>query len=426
VIAPTVATAAQGAGLTGELDALIADAARRALTPALLAASLDNAAEIAEVWGPVVLNRVSHELFGNLAGVEASTHVCRVSPMGGLLAVVVDRDLALIGSAVERLSERLRRPVDVDGQRLWPVISVGVRLVDEHLAVPALLHDVRATLGRARETARGSTRWYAPDVRSTTLEGLGLVADLAAALEDPADLHLDYQPVVDLHERVVVAAEALLRWRHPEHGLVSAAHTVTLAEGSGLMSRLGLLVLDRAIGQASRWHVPSGFRVHVNVSPVELRESGYVDRVAALLERHSFPARGLLLELTETAMMTGPESVVPALHRLRRLGVGLGIDDFGTGYSSIAHLRDLPVDTVKVDRSLVAGIARSPEEFEMARAVLRLLETADVQVQAEGVETAEQVAHLRVLGCRYGQGYHLGRPAPGGRLAAQLGQPQHT
>ncbi|NYG54793.1 EAL domain-containing protein [Nocardioides perillae] len=226
----------------------------------------------------------------------------------------------------------------------------------------------------------------------------------------PAQFGLAFQPLRDLATGRVVAAEALLRWVHPRLGPQPALPTVEMAERSGLMPALGRVVLDGALAAARSW--PGDVVVHANVSAHELREPGYVDGVHALLARHRVAPGRLLLELTESALATGPDSVVPVLEDLVATGVRLGLDDFGTGWSSIAQLRASPVDTVKVDRSLTAGIGSSPEEFELVRAVLALVEAAGREVVAEGVEDAVQLAHLRALGCRVGQGHHLGRPQP--------------
>ena len=189
---------------------------------------------------------------------------------------------------------------------------------------------------------------------------------------------------------------------------------VEAAERTGLIHPLGRLVLDRAVQQLATWRDRAGptFRMHVNVSPIELREASYADGVGATLRRWGVPAPQLLLEITETALLADDPRVLRTITALHRMGVGLGIDDFGTGYSSIRHLHRLPIDTVKVDRSLVAGIATSSADFALARAVLGLLTTIGATVVAEGIEDAAQQARLLAMGCTLGQGFHLGRPVP--------------
>ena len=170
--------------------------------------------------------------------------------------------------------------------------------------------------------------------------------------------------------------------------------------------------------QVAEWRdrLDDDFRIHVNVSPLELREPSYVDAVEAVLIHAGVDPSVLVLEVIETALLADEPSVHTTLFALRDLGVGLSIDDFGTGYSSIAHLHRLPIDTVKVDRSLISGVADESSDFMLTRAVLGLVATLGVRVVAEGIETALEAAHLRSMGCTYGQGYHLGRPVPPARF----------
>ena len=309
------------------------------------------------------------------------------------------------------MEETLRDFVEVDGERAWPVVSLGVRRVVAGDAAGALLRDARAALMRAQHEAPGTTCW--PVGRTDPDPGrLRLVDDLVDALRrDPDQLQLHYQPVVDLGTGEVGGVEALLRWTHPERGAVPPLSAVAAAERSGLVRELGLLVVDRALAQLRAWDRPTPLTMHVNVSPLQLRAPGFVPAVAGLLARHRVEASALMLEITESAAMSGDPEVLAALHELRDRGVRLGIDDFGTGYSSIARLQQLPVDTVKIDRSLVTDIGTSAPAFELLRAVVGLLRTSpSIGIVAEGVETALQSAHLRALGCRWAQGYHLGRP----------------
>ena len=287
-------------------------------------------------------------------------------------------------------------------QQHLPVIDALAPDADNQHATDRNVYAVRATLLDAARRRPGGVQWFRPEVLSRPGQDLALLRDLAQALERPEQIALAYQPVRCLATGRTRAVEALLRWTHPARGPVPALAAVAAAERSGLVHRLGALVLDQALAAAAGWRRQgSATTVHVNVSPVELRDPGYAERVADLLGRHAVPPAGLLLEVTETDVMTGDADVLATLLRLRRLGVGIGIDDFGTGYSSISHLHRLPVDTVKVDRSLIAGIATSPADLDLVRAVLALLATAPVEVVVE-----------RALGCDLAQGYHLGRPGP--------------
>ncbi|MDO9455324.1 EAL domain-containing protein, partial [Nocardioides sp.] len=278
----------------------------------------------------------------------------------------------------------------------------------------------------AGRDAPGATRWHAGAAPVGVADELTRVRDLAVAItEHPEQLELHYQPVHDLRVHRLVGAEALLRWTHPLRGAVSPMLTVEAAERTGLIVPLGRLVLEKALAQVAEWgdQLRPEFRMHVNVSPLELREPTYVDHVEAALTRAGVAPSMLLLEITETAMVAEDADVHVTLLALRDLGVSLGIDDFGTGYSSIAHLHRLPIDTVKVDRSLVSGIAKDSSDFMLTRAVLNLVNTLGVMIVAEGIENALEAAHLRSMGCHFGQGYHLGRPVPASRFLA-LGDPR--
>ena len=399
----------------------------------LVAATVSNAGEIVAGRGAGALDAVVHELVGRAAAPDLGCRLLSVSDLGVVGAVVVPRDRTR--EAVRAIADRLAGLVDLGRERLWPAVTVGALVHRPPEPPDAALRTVRAVMLEASRIAPGTVRWHDPDAPGMTgfagvpgglaargaarIDVLELVPDLAEALHDRTDqIDLAYQPMRRLVDNAAVGAEALIRWTHPRHGPISPQATVRLAEEHGLIRALGSLALDRALAVAAdvRPRLGESFRMHVNVSPIELREPGYVEGVRAALTRHDVPSTMLLLELTETALMSGDADVVPVLAELRTAGVEIGIDDFGTGYSSIARLHRLPIDTVKVDRSFIAGIATSPEEFDLVCAVFRLLGTTGVRVVAEGVETAVQVAHLRAAGCHLGQGLLLGPPGPASAL----------
>ena len=349
-------------------------------------------------------------------------HLVHTTSTGGLLVAVVDRDDVALAGRVAELADRLRTPIEVDRENVWPLISLGARgwFADEPLDLVA--RQTRAALTTARTGSNGFLHWCQPGVEDGAPSRLALINDLAVAIGDGPQMRLHYQPLRDLRTGALMGAEALLRWQHPSRGEQPASSTVGTAERCGLIGKLGGRVLRMSVAQLASWQhlVAPGFRLHVNVSPMELASPGYVDQVEGLLVEYGVAPSLLLLEITETAAMIGESEAMKSLHRLTDLGVGLGIDDFGTGYSSIAYLRDLPVDTVKVDRSLISGVATSVRDYAMASAVARLLSVMPVCILAEGVETAEQQALLGAVGYHYGQGYHLGRPAPADRLTQML------
>jgi len=224
-----------------------------------------------------------------------------------------------------------------------------------------------------------------------------------------------YQPIVTASSRRVVGFEALARWHHPDRGAIPPTVFIPLAERSGLVVPLGLHVLRTACRQLRAWQVRFPhllpLRMSVNVSARQLNTEGLVDDVARVLAETGVDAGSLLLEVTESSVAGGIDRLAGVLERLRGLGVRIAIDDFGTGYSSLAHLRRLPVDVLKIDRSFIDGIATSADDWSMATAVMRLARTLRLETVMEGVETGAQLAHVRALGCDYAQGYYFARPA---------------
>jgi len=386
------------------LATIRARARRRRHEVVVVVVSVDNADEVVAARG-----------WDTLAAVVATLVWRGTSLAGADLIGTTERGLTLavsaaadeVEDATRRLAHLLDDLVDTPGGPLWASLRVAAHRCRAGERSAECASAARAALTAGRPI--GTLRWSSPTIE-TTREG-ELVTDLALALlSDLEQVGLAYQPVVDLSTSQIVGAEALVRWTHPQIGPVPALTVVHLAESHGLIGRLGRAVLARSLATAAGSDLPPGFRLHVNVSPFELREPAYVEGVLGLLDEHGLPPSLLLLELTETALMADEGEIRPVLEELCQAGVGVGIDDFGTGYSSIARLMDLPAHTVKLDRSLSRDIATSPEAFDLLGSVLRMLRTTQRRVVAEGIESAVQVAHLRALGCLLGQGYALGRP----------------
>ncbi len=408
-------TPATAAEVRAALDRLRADAESAGCAVVVVAAALSNGPDIADVHGSAGLEAACEQLAARLLG--EGVQLLQRTAAGGLVAAVVAPPPD-VRSAVERAAQRLRGFVVIRGRRVWPVITTALRHCESPDATTVVLSDVRDTLFDASRHHRGCVRWHEPAEARRTAPGTGdleLVTDLATALlDDPGQITMAYQPVFDLRSGALISSEALMRWRHPVRGPISPMLAVEAAEASGLIHALGRHVLALALAQTAAWQgrLAPTYRTHVNVSALELAEPGYVEHVAGALERAGVEPAALLLEITETALLAKDPSVLATLHRLRELGVGLGIDDFGTGYSSISHLQRLPVDTVKIDRSLVADIATSPDAFALMRTVIRLVSTSQVTVVVEGIEEAVQSSHLQAVGAFFGQGYLLGRPVP--------------
>ncbi|MGT2481111.1 putative bifunctional diguanylate cyclase/phosphodiesterase [Methylobacterium oryzae CBMB20] len=224
------------------------------------------------------------------------------------------------------------------------------------------------------------------------------------------EFELHYQPLVDARSGRITAAEALVRWRHPERGLISPADFIPLAEETGLIGPLGQWVLRTACAQAARW--PARIRVAVNLSPVQFRDLRLAETVKAALAASGLAADRLELEITEGVLLADEERTLATLTRLRAAGVGISMDDFGTGYSSLSYLRRFPFDKIKVDQSFVRQLPGDAESAAIVRAIITLGTCLGMTITVEGVETAEQFAFTAASGCDQVQGYHVSRPLP--------------
>jgi EAL domain-containing protein (putative c-di-GMP-specific phosphodiesterase class I)/FixJ family two-component response regulator len=246
------------------------------------------------------------------------------------------------------------------------------------------------------------------------------VERLEQALKDGAFV-VHYQPQVDIQSNSVVGAEALVRW-NDECRLRLPGEFIPLAEETGLIVELGESVLRAACAQARRWHDSglAGFRVAVNVSPQQLQHDDFPGTVAEILEMTGLPPRNLEIEVTETSLMQDPEAGIRTLHALRKMGVKIAIDDFGTGYSSLGYLKRLPIDSVKLDASFVKDATRHPDDAALVMAIITLAHNLRKKVIAEGIESEDQLAFLRLLRCDEGQGYFLGRPASSDEMGLRL------
>jgi diguanylate cyclase (GGDEF)-like protein len=340
-----------------------------------------------------------------------------VARLGGDEFTVLLDGLADAGEAetlAERLATVMKAPFAVGGRDLAVTASIGIALAGSGQTDPTeLLHDADVALYRAKERGKGRWAVFDPAMGRALRERAELEADLDRAA-DRGEFWLAYQPVVDLTNGAVVGVEALVRWQHPEWGLVQPGRFVPLAEETGQIERIGRWVLAKACRQARTWQEQYADPpvVAVNLSAAQFQRPDLVEVVAFMLRETGLDPCLLKLEITESAVMTDAETAVAKLWRLKELGLGLAIDDFGTGYSSLAYLRRFPVDALKIDRAFISGLNRDAGDVAIVEAVIGLAHTLGLQVVAEGIETVEQVKVLRAMGCDQGQGYCFGRPQP--------------
>ena len=272
-------------------------------------------------------------------------------------------------------------------------------------------------LYEAKADGRGTVRLFEPQMDESARERLGLERELREALAQ-GGFELHYQPLIDLADNRITGMEALVRWRHPERGLVSPAVFIPLAEESGLIVPLGEWVLGQACRDAAGW--PGGVSVAVNVSPLQLRHRAFAQSVPAALAASGLAATRLELEITESVLLDDTEANLETLHTLRRLGVRISMDDFGTGYSSISYLRRFPFDKIKIDRSFVRDCAARSEAGAIIRAIVSLGASLGITTLVEGVETEPQLAAVRAEGAREVQGFLFSPPRPAHEIAGLL------
>jgi EAL domain-containing protein (putative c-di-GMP-specific phosphodiesterase class I) len=313
------------------------------------------------------------------------------------------------------------RPFRVADTDLSPSVSIGIAVAGGPEARSGdLLRDADAALSHAKRTGRGRCVLFADEMREQVLVRLETETLLRRALERD-ELRVHYQPVVDLSTGQVSGVEALGGWQHPVRRLIPPAQFVPVAEETGLIVPLGGWVLEEACRQLVRWdEARPGLTLSVNLSGGQLSEPDVVSRVARALDRTGVDPGRVALEITETELMRDPEETLVVLRALKALGLQLHVDDFGTGYSSLSRLKRFPVDALKVDRSFVSGLPCDAEDRAIVQAIVALAGALGLTTVAEGVETDEQLAALRVLGCGSAQGYLLGRPAPASDLTSLL------
>lgn len=350
--------------------------------------------------------------------VEASARLSSALRPGDLLVregghdfMVLGRDLTVDGAVVlaQRLLAALAEPVGIGSAGIVLTASIGIAPQDHDSAPERLLREADTAMGRARELGIDWAVFDASMQRRAT-RYLETEQALRRALADD-ELVVYYQPLVEVASGRISGAEALVRWRHPTRGLVAPLEFVPVAEETGLISAVGEVVLRTACEQAARWCVDGHpLRISVNVSGAQLQDGAFVPLVADVLRSTGLPAERLCLEVTESTLVRWATHGRESLDRLRATGVQLSIDDFGTGYSSLSYLQDLPMSELKIDRSFVARLARDARDLHLVEAVLGMARALGLGVVAEGVESPDQHAILRRLGCDRAQGFHFAPP----------------
>jgi EAL domain-containing protein (putative c-di-GMP-specific phosphodiesterase class I) len=344
--------------------------------------------------------------------------------MGGdEFAILVDiaaKDDAEVLAA--RIHREFSVPFEVDGHEVLATLSIGAANVEPTYERPEdLLRDSDIAMYQAKGEGRGRFRAFDRTMHTQAAKMLKLESDLSRALGRD-ELCLHYQPMMSLANERVVGFEALLRWEHPERGLIMPGEIISVAEDTGLIVPIGAWVLEEACRQMTQWQLEhtaaQEMSISINLSSKQLLQPDIVDVIVQVLKKTRLDPTCLRLELTESVIMDNAESAVAKLSQLRTLGVQIHIDDFGTGYSSLSYLQRLPVDTLKIDRTFVSQLGRQAESQEIVSAIITLARNLGMGVAAEGVETAEQAQGLKEMDCEFGQGFFYYRPLEGSAVEA--------
>ena len=344
-------------------------------------------------------------------------HTDTVARLGGDEFAILITDIANLGEATqmaERVQEKLQAPFNLSGHEVFTTASIGIALSAIGYEHPEnVLRDADTAMYRAKAQGKACYEIFDEGMHSRAVYLLQLETDLRRALEKE-EFCPYYQPIVSLENGELVGFEVLVRWQHPERGLLSPVEFIGMAEEHGFILPLGQWVLERACRQLVQWQwqSPSNRRLFmsVNLSARQMAQTKLVDQIKQVLEDTGLDPANLKLEITESAVMENAEMAVTVLKQLKALGVQLSVDDFGTGYSSLSYLHRFPLDTLKIDRSFVSRIGETDENGAIVRTILTLAENMGMDVVAEGIETLAQLGELRRLNCQYGQGYLFARP----------------
>jgi diguanylate cyclase (GGDEF)-like protein len=319
-----------------------------------------------------------------------------------------------------RVQSSLEEPITLDGVALNIEASIGIAVVPEHAdSLNVLLQHADVALDRAKSNRSRVEVYCSKDDHFNTAR-LALLGQIRPALER-GEFLLHYQPKVDLRTGRTTSVEALVRWNHPEHGLIAPVQFIPLIEQTALVGPVALYVIDQALAQNAKWReLGLHISMAVNLSARNLLDSELPHQIQSLLNRHSAEPAALTVEVTESATMADPERAVRVLTALRRMGVGVSIDDYGTGHASFTYLTTLPASEIKIDRSFVTGMCESARDEAIVRSTIDIARHLDLHVVAEGIETREVWERLESLGCATGQGYLISKPVAGDELTAWL------
>ena len=407
--------------LARQMQDMLSRAQRNGRSVRVMFIDLDGFKQVNDTMGHAVGDRVLVEVAQRLrAAVRSEDALAR---LGGdeFLVLIEESPERGAESVAQRLLDTLSRPVPVGDREFELSASIGISVFpDDSADAETLLQQADLAMYRVKAAGGRDVGYFSPELHRSALERMQLATSLRRALEE-GQFAIHWQPKVDSRVGAVTGAEALLRWHHPERGLIPPGQFIPVAEETGLIVPIGRWAIDEVCRQGRRWmDAGRGLRVAVNLSPRQFRDSELVSHIRAALVASGLDPHLLELELTESMVMQDAAGVADLLHELKALGVRIALDDFGTGHSSLAWLRRFPIDSIKIDRSFVRDLPDELDDVEITKAVIALGHSLRRVVVAEGVETEGQARMLRALGCDEMQGYLIQRPVPADVLEAWL------
>lgn len=395
---------------------------------------IDRLDELRHTLGPVstedVIVTIAHRLMDSLRAEDSlsrmfeseSTTVSRHDNADFAILAEGCRDETTAPKLAERFRQVIGKPVEINGENLVFTASIGIvaGAMDEGLEAPDVIAHASAALTRAQRKGPGNYELFDKHMQQRAIKRLKMETDLRRAVAD-GELALHYQPIVRLSDGQIAGCEALARWRHPDRGNIPPAEFIPLAEETGLIDVIGDWVLEEACNQHQRWgegrSSDDPINLSVNFSLLQMQRDGVEDRVLEILRRTNMDPHNLKIEITESIFMEDMDRINGILTNLNNEGIGIAIDDFGTGYSSLQYLTKLPITHLKIDRSFVGDVSSDVAAQAIVQSTLLMAQSLGIQVVAEGIETVDQEALLKVLKAEYGQGYHFWRPITGDEFA---------
>ncbi|MES9883547.1 MAG: EAL domain-containing protein [Sedimenticola sp.] len=402
---------------------LIQRGEREKISLAIVFLDLDRFKWINDTYGHSVgdelLRQVSKRITGCLRKSDTATRFAGDEFVIVLYPVFDNKNVAIVSG---KLLAAISEPFGIMGRVINISASIGISTCpDNGTDIDDLIKKSDSAMYKSKTIGRNNFHFFDDEMQHYAQSQLQIQHDLTDSLRK-SEFILHYQPVIDLQSSIIVGLEALIRWQHPERGLIYPDDFISAAESSGLITKIGSWVMDRACTQLNLWNnkFQSDFKMGINISIAQLRQVDYLANIPKQLARYHFKSGVVTLEIKESMVIEEMESLYADLHSLKESGLRLAVDDFGTGYSSMNYLRRLPVDDLKIDRSFIHDVTLTPENASLVKAIITMAHSLDLKVIAEGIESEDELKFLKEHGCEYGQGFLFSKPMPADDIEEQL------